>query len=348
MKKERKVFIEGDFSIKEVCEFKGCARPDTKTVGRKNPMGAEEKIAALKAAGVNVDGFFSMRGANGGDAVAKLVEGKLVMVSDDDPIFNAIRQRGNVPDRRLYRRWVLAQIMHMVTDMSRFNMSFTECMALRGGYKYQWKVVEDELRVQSKLATHQDTENLTFRSIWYNKDLVVKMIDDYVKKLEAQIGRYKRRNYKGKPYIKMHGKCCLIENLDKEVYLPIAKCRENVRKANTATLLYLAVQNFNAVRNELSNNTKFSVDFIDAYKGCGAYYAMKNLIMFHGLKLKDTNTLKRTVDSLKYLDSLALINSKNRRGWRMLGIMKEMMEYNGFDIEGTLARWSAEKMMSKR
>lgn len=57
-------------------------------------MKAEAKIEALRAAGVNVENLFSMKGANGQETIARLVNGNLEIVKDDDPIFAAILNGG--------------------------------------------------------------------------------------------------------------------------------------------------------------------------------------------------------------------------------------------------------------
>ena len=71
-------------------------------------MKASEKLAALKAAGINVSNLFSMAGVTGEETIARVEGGKLTIVPDDDPIFSAIMGNGTIPNNRLFRRWVMA------------------------------------------------------------------------------------------------------------------------------------------------------------------------------------------------------------------------------------------------
>ncbi|MCI6119420.1 MAG: ubiquitin carboxyl-hydrolase [Prevotella sp.] len=332
---KRNILIQGDFSITEL------KQKDT----RKKAMTAEEKIEALKKAGVDTDGFFSMKGANGGDAIARLVNGKLEMLDDDDPILAAIREDGEIPDSRLYRRWVLAQIMHMIVWMKgNPKMSFVDCMAFRGGYEYQWKVLENEFHAQYKMEANKDGENLKMRNIWYNKTLALSMFDGYMSELKKQVENYVPRKYKGKPYVKIHGKNYFLDNIDAELYKPMAALRNVIVNAKTARVLWLAVKRVNAEKVRLSRKAKMSNEFIDAYKGCGSYYAMRNLLMFHGMKMAVNGIELSGNLALEYLDCKTVAFSASHEGWRLLGMLKELMEHNNFDISKKLAEWSAEKV----
>lgn len=54
------------------------------------PKTAQERIEALRKAGVDVSCLFAMQGANGGDYVASNKNGKLSILEDNDPIFDNI------------------------------------------------------------------------------------------------------------------------------------------------------------------------------------------------------------------------------------------------------------------
>ena len=87
-----------------------------RTVPPKLPKTAQERIEALRNAGVDVSCLFAMRGANGGECLASNKDGKLVMLDDNDPLFDLITSQGTVPNRRLFRRWVMAQMFHMMSE----------------------------------------------------------------------------------------------------------------------------------------------------------------------------------------------------------------------------------------
>ena len=81
----------------------------------KLPGTAKERIEALRAMGMDVSHLFAMQGANGGECIASNKDGHLTMLDDDDPLFKLITGQGDVPNRRLFRRWVMAQMFHMMT-----------------------------------------------------------------------------------------------------------------------------------------------------------------------------------------------------------------------------------------
>lgn len=69
------------------------------------------------------------------------------MLDDSDPIFDQITSQGTVPNRRLFRRWVMAQMFHMMSETayrSKEPLGVTE-MIHQFGYEYQWKMLMDEL-----------------------------------------------------------------------------------------------------------------------------------------------------------------------------------------------------------
>ncbi len=89
--------------------------PATSIVSAQLPKTAHERIEALRNAGVDVSCLFAMHGANGGDYVASNKDGKLSILDDNDPIFDYILEKGTVPNRRLFRRFVMAQMFHMLS-----------------------------------------------------------------------------------------------------------------------------------------------------------------------------------------------------------------------------------------
>lgn len=75
---KRNVIISGDFTISELTA--------PKPSNASKPKTAADRIAALKAAGIDTSCFFPM----GSDMVVKVVDGVPVQVLDDDPIYQSI------------------------------------------------------------------------------------------------------------------------------------------------------------------------------------------------------------------------------------------------------------------
>lgn len=320
----------------------------TETVSQKTPtnqtpaqMKAEAKIEALRKAGVNVDNLFSMKGAAGQETIARLENGKLTIVPDDDPIFAAIIKRGTVPNRRLFRRWVMAQMFHMLTYKAYYGhgKGFIDALEAKG-YKYQWKMVLEEMRVQAKLAK-SDPENFVLRNRWFNAERIVVMCDDYVKELINYVGQLRERHCKGVPYVKLSGMNIFKADLATKVYGELNKAIVAIRYAKNPDALYYAVQRFyNLAKHfRMVGNIPMSQAFKDAYKGAGAYFTMKNLILFHGASFKNGCIKLGQKKSLAHLEAKAEEYGATKEGWRLFGVMKKLIADAGINIEQKMAEW---------
>lgn len=315
----------------------------TPTHKRQTPaqMKAEAKIEALRKAGVNVDNFFSMKGATGQEIIARLENGNLNIVPDDDPIFAAIMRNGTVPNRRLFRRWVMAQMFHMLTYRSwnGFTKGFTPALD-RKGYKYQWKMVVEEMRVQAKLAV-ADPENFILRNRWFNAPRIVEMAEDYMAALGKRVRNLRVRHCKGAPYVRLGGCNIFTSDLQRKIFGPLAAHIELIRRAKTPGQVYNTVCNFSMFikRYGIDDHFPMSQAFKDAYKGSGAYFTMKNLILFHGASFKNGCVKMNQRKSLSYLEEKAIEYAASNEGWRLFGVMKKLIDDAGINIEQKMAEW---------
>lgn len=297
---------------------------------------AAAKIEALKRAGVNVENLFSIRGTDGENVMGRMENGEFAIVPDNDPIYEAIKKNGVIPDRRLFRRWVMAQVFHMMTQKeygSKYPMGFTEALQ-RKGYRYSWTMVEEELRVQAKLYK-EDMENYVERNRWFNKEVVVKMADDYLNQLTKKIETLPTRKCKGVPYIRLQGNNVFVDDIDSKVTQPLAKILYTIEKAKTPATLHKAVSQFaKLVRKTYVNyHMPMAKAFKDAYKGAGAFFTLKNLILFHYATFPKMNQ-EASIAYLHYL-----VADGTLEGWKLFGIMKDFLKENGIDISKKMAEW---------
>ena len=148
---------------------------------------AQERIEALRNAGVDVNNLFAMKGANGDEYIASNKDGRLAILDDDDPIFDHIISQGTVPNR-LCRRWVMGQMFHMMSYTpyrSKEPVGVTY-MIHSLGYEYQWKMLLNELHAQMKMEG-RDAVNFADRNRWFNTDVIVAMAEDYIAQLTKRI-----------------------------------------------------------------------------------------------------------------------------------------------------------------
>lgn len=112
-----------------------------------------------------------------------------------------------------------------------------------------------------------------------------------------------------------------------------------MRGESSAETLYKLVHKFNKIRKHLAARTKQSMEFINAYKGSGAYFTMRNLIMFHGARFRKSGRFMSREMSLVELESKASECSTDNEEWRMLGILKQLIKDSGISIQGKIEEW---------
>ncbi len=292
---------------------------------------------ALEAAGIDTSKYFSIHLPTGDVQWFHTDEkGKAVPVTDDDPILQSIIGGGTVPNRSLFRRWIMSQTFHGLMD----KRGYANWLKWHG-YNYTWEMLVEELRVQSRLYG-KDMENYVARNRWFNRELCVTMAEDYIKQLRKDAMSRKTHNCKGVPYIKINRQDIFVSDVDKKLIRPLQMMLLDIIHAKTPEMLYKAVRTFK--RNVFDFGRAYSqcAAWKDAYKGSGAFFTMQNLIRFHGCKFPTNNVFfTGHMTPLGMLDAAA--NAYRKEGWRLFGLMKQMLEENGVDIEAKMKQWADAK-----
>lgn len=321
---------------------------------------AQMRLEALKAAGVDVSKYFPL----GDDQLIKIENGAAVHVDMDDATIDAVGKQivegGYVSNWKLFRRWVMSQMFHMLRDMDKNGRTFNEVLQHKG-YEYQWRMLENELYAQMKMFDHKDYENTKARYRWFNGFVAYDMAIDYINKLRSYIDdkciyttktdKYgnKKKTYKhtckGNPYIRLQNENIFVADLDRKVYNPLRDLANKMATVEDCKDLYNAVREFNKKRKHLSWDTKQADAFITAYKGSGSYYTMRNLIMFHGARFLKTCRKMSETDSLKELESKSKLYDEE--GWRMLGVLKQLIKDNNISVQGKILEWKKAKSENK-
>ena len=321
---------------------------------------AQMRLEALKAAGVDVSKYFPL----GDDQLIKIENGAAVPVDMDDETIDAVGKQivegGYVSNWKLFRRWVMSQMFHMLRDMDKNGRTFNEVLQHKG-YEYQWRMLENEIYAQMKMAAHGDHENAGARNRWFGGFVAADMAYDYIKKLRKYVDNnliYKvkkdahgnvKKTYKhtckGNPYVRLQNEYIFVADLEKKVYAPLGNLARKMYDSNTYKEVYDAVHEFNKKRKHLAWDTKQADAFITAYKGSGSYYTMRNLIMFHGARFMKNGRKMSETDSLKELESKA--NLYDEEGWRMLGVLKQLIKDNNISVQGKILEWKIAKSDNK-
>ena len=321
---------------------------------------AQMRLEALKSAGVDVSKYFPL----GDDQLIKIENGAAVPVDMDDATIDEVGKHivegGYVSNWKLFRRWVMSQMFHMLRDMDKNGRTFNEVLQHKG-YEYQWRMLENELYAQMKMAAHGDHENAGARNRWFGGFVAADMAYDYIKKLRKYVDNnliYKvkkdahgnvkkayKHTCKGNPYVRLQNDDIFVADLEKKVYAPLGNLARKMYDSNTYKEVYDAVHEFNKKRKHLAWDTKQADAFITAYKGSGSYYTMRNLIMFHGARFMKNGRKMSETDSLKELESKA--NLYDEEGWRMLGVLKQLIKDNNISVQGKILEWKIAKSDNK-
>ncbi len=314
-------------------------------IGKDSGMGTvylpvSKRGEALKAAGIDTSKYFSINLPTGGEQLMKIDEdGKAVPVDADDPIMQAIYAQGTVPNRNLFRRWIMSQMFHALIAGDGSVTGWIN----RHGYDYQWKMLLEEMRVQAKLYG-KDMTNFEARNRWFDKNVCIEVARNFISQLEEDINSRKRRHCKGVPYIRFGSQNIFEEDIQKVLLRPVEYKLADIRRAETPKELYEALYKFwrNMPRGYSKDYTQ-CMAWKDAYKGVGAYFTMQNLLRFHGCRFPKDNAFydpRRT--PLQMLDDAA--DSYNPdEGWRMIGLLKQMLDENGIDIQRKMKEWAKAK-----
>ena len=303
----------------------------------KQKRSAQERIEALRAAGVDVSNLFAMQGANGGECIACNKDGKLSILDDNDPIFQYILTNGTIPNRKLFRRWVMAQMFYMMAADG------VTAMIHRLGYEYTWKMLLNELHAQVKMAKHNDRENFEDRHRWFNQAVVMQMAKHYISELQKFVDRKPEKRCKGVPYKTIGGKHIFVSDMRSKLYNKFWMGLGQIRNAKTIEQLYVATKNFNDKRLKLDWDTPQCCEWIDAYKGSGAYFTLQNMIRFHNCHIIDDAGKKLDKElSLQFIKAKATMYC-NGDGWRMLAVLKKCLEDNNIDIRAKIKSWRKRK-----
>ena len=292
-------------------------------------MNKNERMEKLNAMGINTGKYFTVSLDNG-TQVHLIIDENGNPKKVDDAIANQIIEDGYVRNTRLYRRFVCAQMFSALNYVSwdRKREGYNEWLK-RFGIKYQFEMMLEEVRVLGKLE-ERDAETFLERSNFFTKEVVTETMIDYIEKLKAHIDSNKTYKCKGIPYKKVKGRDIFVEDLNKKIYAPMMADIIRVKLARNYNEIYNALKVFMNKMITIPYATTKCKEWIDAYKGEGAFYTLKNLVMFHGCGIMIGYNMVYGTDAVKVLNE-RLYEYKGE-GWRMFALMKKVIADNNFDF----------------
>ena len=324
-----------------------------------------ERMEMLSNAGVDTSKYFNLELPNGLRPGAKIQlviseNGEPMIVADNydnntvlngDYIAKQIIADGYVRNTKLHRRFVMAQMFQMLNYVSYDGREegFHACLRNRYGYHYTLTMMVEEIRVLSKLEK-RDKESFDERSHFFTKRVVIHVLYDYVEKLKAYVDTLPTKNCKGVPYKRVNGKNIFVEDLPKKLFRPMTDEIRKITLASDYSSMYNRLTWFMKDIVKLPFSTTKSKVWIDAFKGEGAYYTLKNLVMFHDCVIctgkygrfdYNQSTKLRGTDAMNYLNRK--LDEYQYEGWRMFALMKKVIEDNDFDFDERMEEVYADK-----
>ena len=303
-------------------------------------MSKKERMEKLNNAGINVDKYFTVDLDNGTKIHLIIDEnGKPVVVDGKpDPIAEQIYTNGYVKNTKLHRRYVMAQMFQMLSYKSYDGKyeGYTDCLHKRYGYQYTLDMMLEEVRVLSKLES-SDKESFAERSHFFTKEVILEVMSDYVEKLKEYVDGLPTKKCKGVPYKRIKGVDIFVADLDKKLYRPLMSQISYVKYAGSYAAMYVYLKDFMKGMIKLPFETRKSKAWIDAFKGEGAYYTLKNLVMFHGCKIhmNEFGYGMTGVDGVNYLQKK--LDEYQGEGWRMFALMKKVISDNHINTKTHIA-----------
>lgn len=293
-------------------------------------MNKNERMERLNAMGINTGKYFTVALDNG-TQVHLIIDENGNPKKVDDVIANQIIEDGYVRNTKLHRRFVMAQMFQALNYVSwdRKREGYNEWLK-RFGIKYQFEMMLEEIRVLGKLE-ERDMETFFERSNFFTKEVITKTMADYIEKLKASIEIKKTYKCKGIPYKKVAGRDIFVDDLDKKIYAPMRMDINRVKIARNYNEIYKFVKDFMNKMITVPYYTTKSKDWVDAYKGEGAFYTLKNLVMFHGCGIMVGYNMVYGTEAVKVLNE-RLYEYKGE-GWRMFALMKKVITDNNFDFK---------------
>jgi hypothetical protein len=300
-------------------------------------MNRNERMEKLNGMGVDISKYFNFNlpdGLKPGATISLVIseDGHHVIVGGNDAVREQIIADGYVRNTKLHRRFVMAQMFHMLNYVSYDGKErgYSACLRNRFDYKYTLDMMIEEVKVLSKLET-RDAESFMERSHFFSKEVIVAVLNDYLEKLKQHVDNLPDKKCKGVPYKTVKGVNIFNADLDKKLYRPIRDRIHRVQRAGNYEQMHrelVAFMRYNFVK--LPYNTPKSKAWIDAYKGEGAYYTLKNLVMFHDCAIEYKYEVYRreaAMQQLKYK-----LDEYKGEDYRMFALMKKVIEDNNFDF----------------
>lgn len=292
----------------------------------------------LEEKGIQTGKYFSLEipeGLKPGSKINILVTEDNAVISNIDDMEKNILKDGYVRNTKLYRRFVMAQMFKML------KIGYTEALN-QLTYDYTFKTLIEEIHVLSKLQK-RDAEAFYERVQFFNSDVAICVCQHYMEQLKIFLDSLPDKKCKGILYKKVKSVGNVFnEDIERKILRPkfdmITKVKMN---SSNYEALYYNLKHFWDTRIPLPQQTSKSPAWVDAYKGAGAFYTCKNLIMYHNCYVLDQDHFLNRDASLRELYQKVV--SYKGEYYRLLAYMKKLISDNNFSFDERMVELAENK-----
>lgn len=255
----------------------------------------------------------------------------------EDSILQSIFNDGYVKNTKFYRRWVMAQYLRALQSPNGYygyinNMSYMDSFD---------KMVE-EVKVLSKLETSGNVEAFNERKSFFTIDVVKQIIKDYLYEVDKYIKNLPQHNCRGEKYIKISGKGnVFVKELKTVIINPLMIQCDYINSKETYKDIYNVLRNFKRTMIKLPDYTHKSKAWRNAYQASGAYYTLKNMIMYHNCILPVYENGDKCTGMVAVQQLKSFIGKY--KGFQFHALLKSTIELNKFNFEQRMEELKAQK-----
>lgn len=285
----------------------------------------KNRMETLKANGIDTGRYFTLvvnEDIKAGTKINISIEG--------NEVAEKIIEDGYVKNTRLHRRFVCAHYFRMLNS----SLGWHGYLNSRYSYMYTIDMMLEEVRV---LAHLEKVDKATFneRKQFFTLDVVRRVLGDYYKDVVKYTSSLPRKNCKGRPYVSINGVGnVFVSDLSMCIDMPIRAMIEACAISETYEAMYYHMKNLRKNMIKLPYDTKKSKTWVDAFQKEGAYYTLKNLVLFHDVSLYYDREFYDAGDS-----SMVALREivKDYEGYQMNALLKKTIEMNNFDFARSIA-----------
>lgn len=276
----------------------------------------QERIRLLEQAGVDTSAY-------------ELKLSGIVLKSDDDMTTDIVGNQ-QLTNKKLFRRWITAQTFRMLNSQTfnqnnkRWEIGWDAYLRNRYDYMYQFKMMLEEIRILSKLEI-KDKEEFMERIKFFNKYVVIDTCNHYINQLFKYAD--KKQNHKHVVKLAKYGEV-FVYDLNKLFVDDLREIINDIIQAETYSEIYVFLKKFIRKMNKLPADTPKCPSWKTAFKGSGAYYSLRNIILFHNVILEGYKDKKESLRELNVYTSKLHYTEV----WKLHYLLKDTIAYNNFDL----------------